>query len=158
MSKIWDIKTDAVKRGDNARDVSPLTGKTKTDEKGFTHYVFSRVMFNNPWYEIPEDNFELFKKFLEGGSRQYPSDGEIPCDIVAKEAREVLNYVVEISHDSNNHFYKDAQEALKDGKHNLVRGTMKLYLAKYPHAIGEENDLLTILISGFLKWNYTHMR
>jgi len=131
MNTIWDIKADAVHKGDKLRDVSPLHDKTEVDEFGFTHYVFSKIIFNNPWYNIPENNLELFKKYLDGGSRAYPSDGSIPCDIVAREARKIINRIVEISKDSDNVYYKDACETLKDGKFGLVRGTLKLYLAKY---------------------------
>jgi len=131
MNTIWDIKADAVHKGDKLRDVSPLHDKTEVDEFGFTHYVFSKIIFNNPWYNIPENNLELFKKFLDGGSRAYPSDGSIPCDIVAREARKIINRIVEISKESDNVYYKDACETLKDGKFGLVRGTLKLYLAKY---------------------------
>lgn len=131
MSGIWDIKSDVLKRGDNDRDVLPLFEKTKKDENGFTYYVFSKIMFKNPWYVVLDDNFELFKKFLDGGSRFYPSDGNIPCDIVAREARIVLNDIVEIANNSNDAYHKDASEALKNGKKNLIRGTLKLYLSKY---------------------------
>jgi len=88
-------------------------------------------MFNNPWYKIPDNELELFKKFLDGGSRAYPSDGSIPCDIVAGEARKIINRIVEISKEPDNVYYKDACVTLKDGKFGLVRGTLKLYLAKY---------------------------
>ncbi|MFX1347594.1 MAG: hypothetical protein ACFE92_02900 [Promethearchaeota archaeon] len=131
MSMIWDIKTDAVKKGDKLRDVSPLHDKTKVDENGFTHYIFSKKMFKNPWYNIPDNDLELFKKFLDGGSREYPSDGRIPCDIVAGEARKIINKIVEISNDPDNVYYRDACETLKEGKFNLIRGTLKLYLGKY---------------------------
>ena len=131
MNGIWDIKTDAVKKGDNLRDVLPLTDKTRIDENGFTHYVFNKLMFNNPWYMIPNDELELFKDFLNGSSRAYPSDGNVPCDIVAKEARIVLNKIVEYANDSNHVHYIDAGEALINGKLALVRGTMKIYLGKY---------------------------
>ncbi|NVM36352.1 MAG: hypothetical protein HWN81_12210, partial [Candidatus Lokiarchaeota archaeon] len=131
MTSIWDIKADAIQKGDKLRDVSPLSDKTRIDEDGFTHYVFSKVMFNNPWYKIPEDELELFKKFLDGGSRAYPSDGRIPCDVVAVEAREIINRIVEISKDPEHTYYKDACEAIKDGKFSLIRGTLKLYLEKY---------------------------
>ncbi len=131
MNGIWDVKSDVVKRGDNNRDVSPLTGKTGKDENGFTHYVFSKVLFNNPWYVIPDDNIELFEKFLKGGSRHYPSDGSIPCDIVAKETRIILNKIVEIANDPSDKYYEDARKTLENGKYALVRGTLKLYLGKY---------------------------
>ncbi len=131
MTSIWDIKADAIQKGDNLRDVSPLPEKSRIDENGFTYYVFTKLMFNNPWYEIPNNELELFKKYLDGGSRAYPSDGSIPCDIVAGEARKILNKIVDISKDPKHTYYKDACEALKDGKFSLVRGTIKLYLAKY---------------------------
>jgi hypothetical protein len=131
MTAIWDIKADAVQKGDKLRDVSPLTGKTKVDEQDFTHYIFSKQLFKNPWYEIPGDDLDLFKNFLDGGSRSYPSDGSIPCDVVAGEARNVINRIVKISNEPENVYYKDACDTLKDGKFELVRGTLKLYLGKY---------------------------
>ncbi|MFX1366882.1 MAG: hypothetical protein ACFFCE_13245 [Promethearchaeota archaeon] len=131
MTSIWDIKADAQQKGDNLRDVSPLPDKTRIDKNGFTHYVFSKRMFNNPWYKIPENEIELFQKYLDGGSRMYPSDGKIPCDIVAGEARTVLNHIMTCSEDSNNPYCVNARKALKDGKKSLVRGTLKLYLGKY---------------------------
>jgi len=131
MNGIWDIKADAVKKGDNLRDVSPLLDKTWKDISGFTHYYFSKATFNNPWYSIPEDDFELFENFIEGGSRAYPSDGSIPCDIIAEEARNILKKLEECSNDPNHHYCELARDALKHGKFSLVRGTLKLYLGKY---------------------------
>ena len=131
MTSIWDMKADIVQNGDNLRDVSPLHDKTYVDENGFTHYVFSKLLFNNPWYKVPDDDLELFKGFLDGGSRAYPSDGSIPCDIVAGEARKILNRIVDISNQPDNIYYNDACESLKGGKFNLIRGTLKLYLGKY---------------------------
>ncbi|MFX1307618.1 MAG: hypothetical protein ACFFDG_12470 [Promethearchaeota archaeon] len=131
MNTIWDIKADAVEKGDNLREVSPLHDKTKVDENGFTHYIFSKLMFNNPWYKIPNNDLDLFNKFLDGGSRAYPSDGKIPCDIVAGEARKVLNHIVACSEDSNNPYCVKAKKALKGGTKDMVRGTLKLYLGKY---------------------------
>ncbi|UCC18153.1 MAG: hypothetical protein JSV62_08520 [Promethearchaeota archaeon] len=131
MNNIWDIKADAVQKGDKLRNVSPLHDKTGVDDNGFTHYVFSKLMFNNPWYKIPDNELELFNKYLEGGSRAYPSDGKIPCDIVATEARNILNKIVEISKNPQHTYYKDACEAIQDGKNSLIRGTLKLYLGKY---------------------------
>jgi len=131
MTTIWDTNADAVQKGDKLRDVSPLLGKTMVDEQDFTHYVFSKLLFNNPWYKIPDNDLDLFKNFLDGGSRSYPSDGSIPCDVVAGEARNVINRIVKISNEPENVYYKDACETLKDGKFELVRGTLKLYLGKY---------------------------
>ncbi|MFX1417910.1 MAG: hypothetical protein ACFE9N_03200 [Promethearchaeota archaeon] len=131
MNNIWDIKADAVQKEDKLRDVSPLHDKTGVDENGYTHYVFSKLMFNNPWYKIPDNDLELFKKYLDGGSRAYPSDGKIPCDVVAGEARNILNKIVEISKSPHHTYYKDACEAIQEGKNSLIRGTLKLYLGKY---------------------------
>jgi hypothetical protein len=131
MDGIWDTRADTVKNGDNLRDVSPIIEKTIIDANGFTHYFFSKMMFKNPWYKIPLDEFELFKIYIDGGSRSYPSDGNIPCDIVAKEARIILNEIVKLSKDSKGKHFEEAKETLKKGKYNLVRGTLKLYLGKY---------------------------
>ena len=131
MTSIWDMKADTVQNGDNLRDVSPLHDKTYVDENSFTHYVFSKLLFNNPWYKIPDNDLELFKSFLDGGSRAYPSDGSIPCDVVASEARKIINRIIDISNQPNNIYYNDACESLKGGKFNLIRGTLKLYLGKY---------------------------
>lgn len=128
---IWDLKADVVTNGDNLRDVSPITEKTRVDEKDFTHYVFSKVMFNNPWYVIPEDDLVLFKRFMDGGSRSYPSDGNIPCDIVAGEAKYIVNQIGVIANDPGHKFYRQAKKTLKNRKYDLVRGTMKLYFGKY---------------------------
>jgi len=131
MIGIWDVKADAIEKGDNLRNVSSLVNKTLKDEKGFTHYIFSKANFNNPWYTIPEDDFKLFETFIEGGSRAYPSDGSIPCDIVAGEARKILKKIELCSQDPNQHYCEDAREVLKNGKFSLIRGTLKLYLGKY---------------------------
>ncbi len=131
MSGIWDKKADAITKGDNLRDVSFLIDETLKDEKGITHYIFSKANFNNPWYTIPEDDFKLFENFIEGGSRAYPSDGSIPCDIVASEARKVIKKIELCSQDPNHHYCEDARSVLKNGKFSLVRGTLKLYLGKY---------------------------
>ncbi len=131
MTTVWDTKADAVHKGDNLRDVSPLIEQTRIDENGFTHYVFTKIMFNNPWYNIPDDDLELFKRYLDGGSRNYPSDGRIPCDIVASEARKVLNHINACSEDSSNLYCESAKKALKNGKKAMLRGTLKLYLGKY---------------------------
>ena len=131
MNGIWDSKSDAIKKGDNLRDVSQLMDKTRKDGEGFIHYVFSKANFSNQWYTIPEDDFKLFENFIEGGSRAYPSDGSIPCDIIAKEARKVLKKIELCSQDPNHHYCQEAREVLKKGKLSSVRGTLKLYLGKY---------------------------
>ena len=131
MNGIWDIKADVITKGDKLRNVSPITEKIWKDENDFTHYIFSKTNFNNPWYTIPEDDFKLFENFIEGGSRAYPSDGSIPCDIVAGEARKVLKKIELCSEDPNHHYCEDARTVLKNGKFSSVRGTLKLYLGKY---------------------------
>ena len=131
MNGIWDSKSDVIEKGDNLRDVSQLFEKTRKDGDGFIHYVFSKVKFSNPWYTIPETDFKLFENFIEGGSRAYPSDGSIPCDIIAKEARNILKKIELCSLDPNHHYCQEAREVLKKGKFSSVRGTLKLYLGKY---------------------------
>ena len=44
MKWTWDLKADAITKGDKARDVSPLLDKTKIDKDGFTHYFFSKIL------------------------------------------------------------------------------------------------------------------
>jgi len=131
MSIFWDTKADCVERGDKLRDISPMQNKTYEDEEGFTHFVFSRVMFKNPKYIIPGEDFKLFKKFIDGGSREYPSDGNIPSDLVAAEARHILYEIEKVSHDKDSIYFKDAVEVMSCGKFGLVRGAIKLYLGKY---------------------------
>ncbi len=128
---IWDIKADAIHKGDNLRDISPLPDKICIDENGFTHYLFSRVLFNNPRYVFPSNDISLFQKFIDGGSREYPSDGNIPTDLVAGEARIILKEISKISKNPNAAYHKEAVESLKNGKLALIRGTVKLYLGKY---------------------------
>ena len=128
---IWDIKADAIYKGDNLRDISPLPDKTCIDEKCFTHYVFSRVLFNNPRYVFPTNDISLFKRFIDGGSREYPSDGNIPTDLVAGEARIIFREITKISKNPNIAYHQEAVESLKNGKLALIRGTVKLYLGKY---------------------------
>ena len=131
MNGFWDIKADAVEKGDNLRDVSPLFEKTWTDNRGFTHYIFDLATFHNPWYSISSDDYRMFQEYIRGGSRPYPSDGNIPCDTVAKEARKVLREVEACASNPNHYYCEEAKDALRFGKFNLVRGTLKLYLGKY---------------------------
>ncbi|MGV9197975.1 MAG: hypothetical protein ACOC44_05030 [Promethearchaeia archaeon] len=131
MSDLWDYKADKVKKGDGLRDVSPEADKTWTDDEGITHYVFKKKMFHNPYYDIPDTDQDLFDKFLKGGSRSYPSDGNIPADIAAREARKIIKYIEQIAKDKDHQYYKEAREVIKGGKFDMVRGTMKLYLGKY---------------------------
>ncbi|MBY9006599.1 MAG: hypothetical protein KGD63_07560 [Candidatus Lokiarchaeota archaeon] len=129
IDEFFDHKADSVKNGDNLRDVSPL--KKEIDENGIIHYIFSKIMFDNPWYTIPSSDIKLFKYFLEGGARCYPSDGKIPCDIVAKETRQILNTIQKYAQDPNYVCYEEANKVLRNNRKSLVRGTLKLYLEKY---------------------------
>jgi len=131
MNDIWDCNADETIKGDNLRIINSLTKDTYEDLDGFTHYVFSKKMFENSRYSIPSNDLKLFQKFIEGGSREYPSDGNIPTDIVATETRIILNEIVKISKNPKAPYHKDAVESLKNGKFALVRGTVKLYLGKY---------------------------
>ncbi|MFX0091379.1 MAG: hypothetical protein ACFFBD_06415 [Candidatus Hodarchaeota archaeon] len=132
MYGIWDVKSDCVIKGDKLRDVSPILSKTRIDKNGFTHYVFSKSMFYNPRFIIPDNDYELFEKFLDGGSREYPSDGSIPADVIAAEANLVLDKITEIANKSNHKYCQIAREELrKNGRNGLVRGTVKLYLGEY---------------------------
>jgi hypothetical protein len=129
MNHIWDVRADAKQKGDDERKISPE--KIYEDERGKTHYVFKKAMFNNPWYEIPQDDYQLFRNFLKGGSRSYPSDGNIPCDIVADEVEKIINKVVKYSENLNSIYHEEAKNALQEGKESLFRGTVKIYLGKY---------------------------
>ena len=131
MNGIWDLKADTVEKGDNLRDVTHIIKKTYKDNKGFTHFIFSKTMFKNQRYFIPANDFKLFQKFIDGGSREYPSDGNIPTDLVASEARIILKEIVKLSKNPNTPYHKEAVAALGNGKFGLIRGTVKLYLGKY---------------------------
>ncbi len=131
MNDIWDCNADEMIKGDNLRIINSIMKDTYEDLDGFTHYVFSKKMFENSRYSIPSNDFKLFQKFIEGGSREYPSDGNIPTDIVAAETRVILNEIVKISNNPNAPYHTDAVETMKNGKFALVRGTVKLYLGKY---------------------------
>ena len=131
MNDIWDCNSDETTKGDNLRIINSIRKDTYEDIDGFTHYVFTKKMFENSRYSIPSNDFKFLKKFIEGGSREYPSDGNIPTDIVATEARIILNEIAKISKDPNAPYHKDAVESMKNGKFALVRGTVKLYLGKF---------------------------
>jgi len=131
MLRLWDDKADKVVRGDNLREISPISEKRFEDREGYTHFIFSKLMFNNPKYKIPEDDLTLFKKFLDGGSRSYPSDGNIPIDVVATEAQRIINEIVDITSNHEHRFYDEACKALKNGEYGIVRGCVKIYLEQY---------------------------
>ncbi|MFX1446493.1 MAG: hypothetical protein ACFFHV_24130, partial [Promethearchaeota archaeon] len=90
------------------------------------------AMFFNPKYIVPDNDYELFEKFLDGGSREYPSDGNIPADVVASEANLVLDKIAEVANKSNHKYCQIARDELrKIGRNGLIRGTVKLYLGEY---------------------------
>ncbi|KKK44190.1 hypothetical protein LCGC14_0601640 [marine sediment metagenome] len=126
---IWDTKADAIEEGDKLRDVSP--SKIRADDNGYTSYIFNKIIFTNHNYSPSNDDFKLFREFLENKIHVYPSDGTIPCNVVASEAKEVLDIIVAYSNDSNNPYFESARTALKNGKLALLRGTVKLYLGKF---------------------------
>ncbi|TFF89062.1 MAG: hypothetical protein EU549_01865 [Promethearchaeota archaeon] len=138
MNHLWDTRADEVLPGDKRRRVVPL--KQFIDKDGYTTYLFTSYIFNNPEYVIPPrgEDYELFKKFLDGGSRQYPSDGVIPVDIVANETSKILNRIKEIAYDSSHAFHKIANDLLSISSsgnagalYKLVRGTLYLYLGNF---------------------------
>ena len=127
MEGIWDTRADAIHGGDGLRDITP--SKIRVDDNGYTNYIFSKKFFTI--YKISDDNFELFRDFLEEGTQIYPLYGKIPCKLVAAETKKVLNHFVVYSKDSNNPYFESARLALKNGKLALLRGTVKLYLGKF---------------------------
>ncbi len=129
---LWDTTADCKEKGDKRRDCFPIMSKVKEDKDGFTHYVFSKYLFHNPKYEIPKDDYVLFKKFLSGGSREYPSDGSTPVDIVASEAKIILDRIGAIANDNSHQLCQIARTQLKkNGMLGLVRGAAKLYFGFY---------------------------
>jgi hypothetical protein len=129
-NKIWDTRADAKVKGDNLRTVLP--SREYKDEFGRTHYIFSKQIFQNSKYIIPNDDFTLFYNFLNGGSREYPSDGNIPVDVVAEETRLVLGRIKEIANDPSHKFHSNAVNLLNSKNElQLIRGTMKFYLGEY---------------------------
>lgn len=126
---LWDITVDAKFVGDNRRSVFPI--ETRGDKFGNTHYIFNREIFHNPKYVIPDDDLELFRKFLEGGSREYPSDGKIPVDISSNEAKIILEKLKEIASTHAHEFHESAAKLL-NGRDavDLVRGANRLYLSE----------------------------
>ena len=129
-NKIWDLRADIISKGDNSRTIYPL--RDYKDDLGRTHYIFSKQIFQNPKYIIPTDDFTVFYNFLNGGSREYPSDGNIPVDVVAEEARIILGRIREIANDPTHKFHSNAVNLLKSKNElQLIRGTMKFYLGEY---------------------------
>ena len=129
MVTVFDEHADMVTNGDNLRQVRPI--KAKKNVAGFTIYMFDKIMFNNPRYVIPKDPFTLFYNFLKGGSREYPSDGAIPVDIVDEEVRKIFKRIHAIAEDPDHNFYSSAKHLLAKGEQELLRGTMKLYIGDY---------------------------
>ena len=130
INNIWDVRADEISRGDNLRSIYPI--KDYQDELGCTHYIFTKQIFDNPKYIIPKDDFTLFYNFLNGGSREYPSDGNIPVDVVAQEGRVILGLIKEIANNPAHKFHLNAYDLLKGKTElDLVRGTILFYLGEY---------------------------
>ena len=133
-SQIWDIRADEVFPNDNRREIKPF--KEYIDKNGYKNFLFTSTIFVNPEYVIPpikEDRI-LFNKFLDGGSREYPSDGNIPVDIVSHEANKILDRIIEIARDNTHKFHLVVTELLKNPEediYQLLRGTIHLYLCNY---------------------------
>ena len=125
---LWDERADMYEREDNLRRIVPV--EKLVGENGVIHYFFNQSLFHNPKYTIPTDDYELFQKFLEGGSREYPSDGNIPIDIAAREAVLILKEI-EVIRDSPGHMYHSSiKSILKNrGPIELIRGAIRLYLS-----------------------------
>ena len=47
MLTFWDHKADILTKGDKRRDIHPIQDRIYIDDKGFTHFVFNKLMFNN---------------------------------------------------------------------------------------------------------------
>lgn len=124
----WDEKADRYESGDKLRRVEPV--EKLIDDRGNTHYFFNQAMFYNPKYSIPPNDYELFEKFLEGGSREYPSDGNIPIDIAAREAVLFLKEIEDIIN-SPDHQYNSRIITILNGREpvELIRGAIRLYLS-----------------------------
>ncbi|MBN1215564.1 MAG: hypothetical protein JXA99_08970 [Candidatus Lokiarchaeota archaeon] len=131
MQTLWDNKADVLIKGDKLRDILPIQNRVYEDDNGIVHYLFNKLDFENPRYKIPKRNYKLFTKFLDGGSRNYPSDGNIPLDIVATEARIIIHEIQNIALDQGHPYFEDARETLRDGKYGIIRGCVKIYLEKY---------------------------
>ncbi len=127
----WDSQADTISKDDNLREILPLEWLEYQDNEGYTHHIFSKLMFNNLRYVIPQEDFELFQKYLDGGSRSYPSDGNIPIEIAATEALIIINQIIEIAANPEHIFFNQAQKVLKGHKYDIVRGCVKFYLKKY---------------------------
>ncbi len=124
----WDEKTDRYERDDELRSLFPV--EKLIDERGKIHYFFNQDMFHNPKYSIPNNDYELFNKFLEGGSREYPSDGKIPIDIAAKEAKLFIKEIENVVINPQNEFHQTIRSILNGRKPvELIRGAIRLYLS-----------------------------
>ena len=124
----WDEIADSHERGDNLRRIVPV--EKLVDDQGTTHYFFNQSMFHNPKYTHPTDDYELFQKFIDGGSREYPSDGNIPIDISAHEAQLLLKQIENIEKNLDHKFHSDLMSILNGRKPlDLIRGANRLYLS-----------------------------
>ncbi|MFX0099248.1 MAG: hypothetical protein ACFFCS_06665 [Candidatus Hodarchaeota archaeon] len=129
---IWDHVADVMTKDDRLREVNPILDAIWKDDDGIIHIPFSKLIFSNPKYTIPSDDFALFMKFVEGGSREYPSDGSIPLDVVVEEAKIILDDIERIAYDPEHPLHDVAKNELeRDGRLGMVRGALKIYKGKY---------------------------
>ncbi len=129
----FSTRTDKLTRGDGLQEIIP---EKVTREEDRTIYHFPAKMFHNPRYTIPEDDNELFKAFINGGSRSYSSDGQIPAIIATIEAQNIIKEVRKIAVDHKDPFNALARKAIVRGKTQIgdwevVRGTVGLMLGKW---------------------------
>ncbi|MHA1682149.1 MAG: hypothetical protein ACTSUE_14520 [Promethearchaeota archaeon] len=126
-------RTDLIERHDKKRLVVP---ETIVKEDGHVVFKFPWKMFRNPKYTIPKTSEQLFKGFINGGSRSYSSDGKIPAIRATIEAQKIINEVRMISRDKTHEFNGKARKAIMIGPaeredFSVVRGTIGLMLGKW---------------------------
>ncbi|MBN2151862.1 MAG: hypothetical protein JW839_10475 [Candidatus Lokiarchaeota archaeon] len=107
-----------------------------TKEGDFIVYHFPWKMFKNPRYTIPRGGLDLFHAFINGGSRSYSSDGQVPAILAAIEAQAAIQAVRDIAADKEHPFYTLARAAVAKGKAQVedwevVRGTIGLMLGSW---------------------------
>ncbi len=124
---------DRINRGDKLRELKPARIAIEGE---YTVYYFSFLMFENPRYSIPGNSELLFRAYIEGGSRSYSSDGQIPALLAAIEAQAIIQKVRQIALNKYHPLNKKAQTAIMKGKvqredWEVVRGTVGLVLGKW---------------------------
>lgn len=129
----FSIRIDKINRRDGLREVKParvvLEGK-------YTVFYFPYLMFTNPRYSIPEKSEDLFKAYIQGGSRSYSSDGKIPALRAAIEAQAIIHKVRQIALNEYHPLNQKARNAImketvQREDWEVVRGTVGLLLGKW---------------------------